>query len=319
MGEVAGNELLIGSFSAASNVTGILSDVISVTHLIKQAGGKIVWDYAGGGPYLDINMTPQAGAEIDAIALSPHKFIGGPGASGVLIVRRDAVLATIPANPDGGTVSFVNRSVQDYTDNLEEREEGGTPNIIGDIRAGLALIVKDAIGQDFINRVNAAHAKRAFSKWKDNPNIQLLGGEHADRLPIFSFIIRDAEGAPVDYQLFTRMLSDIYGIQARGGCACAGPYVHHLLSIDDDWSNRIRQQILSGDESDKPGFIRLNFSYLTTEAEADFILNAVSELAAKAGELSVNYPNSVHQTGFKPLSERKQRPFRLGNLFSLVR
>lgn len=230
--DVAEKGPIIGSFSAASNVTGVCADVIAVSRIIKSLGGLVVWDYAGGGPYLTVNMSPESDALIDAVVFSPHKFIGGPGASGVLVVRRDAVKANAPAFPGGGTVAFVNHDVHDYSDQLEEREEGGTPNIIGDIRACLSLMVKDAMGQDFIIQRNTSLAERAFETWQDNKHIRLLGVHLKDRLPIFSFIVLDSDGNLIDYQLFARMLSDLYGIQARGGCACAGPYVHQLLNID---------------------------------------------------------------------------------------
>jgi selenocysteine lyase/cysteine desulfurase len=275
---VTGQGPVIAAFSAASNVTGIGADVIGITRIVKRAGGRIVWDYAGGAPYLPVDMCPD-GAEIDAIALSAHKFVGGPGASGVLILRRGAVEAARPHRPGGGTVAFVNGQTQDYLSRLEEREEGGTPNIVGDIRAGLVMIVKAALGQDFITRRNADLVRRALAAWADHPALTLLGGPRDDRLPIFSFIVRARDGAPFDYQRFTAQLSERYGIQARGGCACAGPYVHKLLGITPAASDRLRAEILAGDESHKPGFVRLNFSVLMSDAEVDFVLHSVAELA----------------------------------------
>lgn len=244
LGAVAGKGLVIAAFSAASNVTGIGADVAGITAIVKNAGGKVVWDYAGGGPYLPIDMNPDDAA-IDGIALSPHKFLGGPGASGVLIVRRDAVVADRPGIPGGGTVAFVNDHLHDYLFRIEDREEGGTPNIVGDIRAALVMIVKDALGQDFITRRNAELTRKAIDAWKDNPSIKLLGGTRTDRLPILSFTVADGQSGAFDYQLFTRALSDFYGIQARGGCACAGPYVHKLLRIESDQSDRLRSRILA--------------------------------------------------------------------------
>ena len=287
--EIAGKGPLIGAFSAASNVTGIMTDVVPVTRAIKARGGLVVWDYAGGGPYLAIDMTPAPDAMIDAIALSAHKFIGGPGASGVLVVRRDAVSATIPASPGGGTVAFVNRHLQDYSTRLEEREEGGTPNIIGDIRAALAILVKEALGQAEITARNRALAKRAIAMFRDHPNLILLGDMQIERLPILSFLVRDDRGALVDHSLFTRMLSDVFGIQARGGCACAGPYVHRLLHIDDAHSAALRQTILAGDDSVKPGFIRLNLSYLMAEADIAFILSSLDDLARNTAKYAARY------------------------------
>ena len=272
-------DLLLCSFSAASNVTGIVTDVPAVTRLAKQAGALVVWDYAGAGPYLPVRVRPHPDLAIDAIALSPHKFIGGPAASGVLIVRRDAVTATRPTWPGGGTVQFVSPWAHDYSDNLEAREEAGTPNVVGDIRAALAFLVKDAIGERFMRERNTELTRRAFAAWSDIDAIDILGPANAPRLPIFSFRVRDGNGGFVHQQLVTRMLSDRFGIQARGGCACAGPYAHRLLSIDEEASETMRQAILSGDEIAKPGFTRLNFSVLFPDDQVDFILASVAQLA----------------------------------------
>lgn len=280
---------VIGAFSAASNVTGILTDVTEVTRRLKAAGAKVIWDYAGGGPYLPIDLRPAPDAEIDAVVLSPHKFIGGPQASGVLILRRDAVEATQPTLPGGGTVRFVSPTHHDYTENVEAREEGGTPNVVGDLRAAMVFMVKEAIGQATISKRNQDNCARALHVWGNDPNIEILGNTDCPRLPIISFRVRDGRGGYVHQQLVTRLLSDHYGIQARGGCACAGPYVHHLLGIDAETSEAMRAAILSGDEIQKPGFVRLNFSYLASDEDVDFILDAVHELAAVAGDHAAAY------------------------------
>ncbi|WP_127115902.1 aminotransferase class V-fold PLP-dependent enzyme [Shimia sediminis] len=266
--------LTVAAFSAASNVTGICSDVAAITKMVKGYGAAMVWDYAGGGPYLSIDLSCGA----DAVALSPHKFIGGPGASGVLIVRRDAVRVDTPSRPGGGTVAFVNGTRHDYVACIEQREEGGTPNVIGDIRAALSLIVKDVIGQDYIQARNAGNTERAFAAWGDVPGIEILAAERRERLPFLSFVPHYADGTRMDYRAFTRALSDRYGIQARGGCSCAGPYVHRLMEIDDAWSEEIRADILAGDTKSKPGFVRLNLSYLMDDEVIDVILDAVRAL-----------------------------------------
>jgi selenocysteine lyase/cysteine desulfurase len=291
---------VICAFSAASNVTGIVTDVAAVTRKVKAAGARMVWDYAGAGPYLPIAMSPAADAEIDAIVVSPHKFIGGPGASGVLIVRRDAVTATKPSWPGGGTVRFVSPKGHDYSDSLEAREEAGTPNVLGDIRAALAFLVKDAIGADAMQSRNADLTRRATTAWRAVERIELLGCQAAPRLPIFSFRVRDGNGGYVHQQLVTRMLSDRFGIQARGGCACAGPYVHRLLSIDEAQSERMRQAILAGEEMKKPGFTRLNFSVLLPDDTVRFILDSVAELARDAGRFVPRYDVDAGRAIFFP-------------------
>ena len=297
---VIGRKPVIGAFSAASNVTGILSDVEGVTRQLKAVGAKVVWDYAGGGPYLPIRMTPAPDAAIDAIVTSPHKFVGGPGASGVLLIRHDAVMTGTPTFPGGGTVRFVSPEGHDYSKNIEAREESGTPNVIGDLRAALAFIVKDAIGQRFINARNAELHDRAMASWKGHGRIEIHGKSDCPRLPIFSFRIRDGKGGYIHQQLATRMLSDRYGIQARGGCACAGPYVHRLLGIDDAASQGLRDAVLSGQEILKPGFVRLNFSYLSTDAEAERIIAAVIDLANSAAEHLAEYDCDIATAIFTP-------------------
>ncbi len=291
---------VICAFSAASNITGIVADVEGLTRQVKAAGALMVWDYAGGGPYLPIRMTPAPDAAIDAIVTSPHKFTGGPAASGVMILRRDAVRSDRPTWPGGGTVRFVSPESHDYSGSLEAREEAGTPDVIGDIRAALAFVVKDAIGTDTITARNRALVARAEARWRDHPRIDLLGPALPDRLPILSFRIRDGQGGHVHQQLVTRMLSDRYGIQARGGCACAGPYVHDLLGIDAAASEGLRAAILSGQEVAKPGFTRLNLSVLMTEAKVEFILDSVVALAEQAGDLAENYACDTSRAIFVP-------------------
>jgi selenocysteine lyase/cysteine desulfurase len=295
-------DLTICSLSAASNITGIVADVAGITERVKATGAKMIWDYAGAGPYVSIEMSPKPGAEIDAIVISPHKFIGGPGASGILILRRDALATTKPSWPGGGTVRFVSPTGHDYSDNIEAREEAGTPNVIGDIRSALAFVVKDAIGAAEMDRRNHALAERAFAAWKDITNIELLGLHEPKRLPIFSFRISNGAGGHVHQQLVTRMLSDRFGIQARGGCACAGPYVHRLLSIDEEQSEAMRQAILSGDEIKKPGFTRLNFSVLLSDDKVQFILDSVAKLAADATQFENDYDFNPARAIFFPRS-----------------
>lgn len=295
----AGGRVLC-SFSAASNITGEIADVLGLTRQVRAAGARIVWDYAGGGPYLPIRMDPAPDAQIDAIVISPHKFVGGPGASGVLLLRRDAVATRRPTWPGGGTVKFVSPTAHDYSDSLEAREEAGTPNVIGDLRAALAFLVKVRIGTDRIAARNAVLLRRALAAWADHPGIQLLGAASRPRLPILSFRLRDGAGGFVHHQLATRLLSDLYGIQARGGCACAGPYVHRLLDIGPEASARLRAAILAGQEMEKPGFVRLNLSTLMTDAKVGMILSSVIDLCDRAPALAPTYGCDAGRAIFAP-------------------
>ncbi|MCK7611846.1 aminotransferase class V-fold PLP-dependent enzyme [Roseibium sediminicola] len=297
--------LIVGAFSLMSNVTGIVTDEDAVTRLLKHHGALSVWDCAGSGPYLPIDMKAGTDAEKDAIVVSPHKFIGGPAASGVMILRKKAVQKTTPVFPGGGTVRFVSPWAHDYSANIAAREEAGTPNVIGDIRAALAFLVKEAIGDRLMAERNAAWRAKALAVWQDNPAIEILGNAKARHvLPVFSFRIRDLErGGYIHQQLVTRMLSDLYGVQARGGCACAGPYAHRLLDIGQAESEALRQGILSGEELKKPGWTRLNFSVLMSTEKADKIIAAVEDLAMNPYPVADYYACDTSTARFKAVRD----------------
>src|SRR5690606_9931947 len=234
--------------------------------------------------------------------------LGGPAASGLLVMRRDAAARARPVWAGGGTVRFVSPWAHDYSTDIVAREEAGTPNVIGDIRAALAFLVKEAIGQDLLDARHAALRARALSVWQRNPMIEIVGNPGARNvLPIFSLRIRDGErGGHIHQQLVTRMLSDLYGIQARGGCACAGPYAHRLLGIGRDESEALRQAILSGNEMLKPGWTRLNFSALMTDEKADFIIGAIDALARAPHPLCDHYSCDSATARFRAEAEAEE-------------
>lgn len=295
----AGVQRIVGSFSAASNVTGILTDVDSITRLLRRYGAISVWDYGCAAPYVVMDMMTGKDAQKDAIVFSPHKFPGGPGASGVAVVRNAIARRKVPTRPGGGTVSFVSPWRHLYSDSLSEREESGTPNVIGDIRAALAMLVKEALGQEWLDRRHTQLREMALEVWSRNPRIELLGKRGAKALPIFSFRVRDGLGGYVHHQLFTRMLSDLYGVQARGGCACAGPYGHRLLDIDEEFSEAIMEAISRGEEIEKPGWIRLNLSALLTDEKAAMIVQAVDRLALSAMDCCKDYQVDAASAQFR--------------------
>ena len=258
-----------------------------------------VWDFAGGGPYLPIDMASEGSAQKDAIVVSPHKFPGGPGASGILILRNSSVRSTQPSWPGGGTVSFVSPWAHIYSKDIATREEAGTPNVIGDIRAALVFLVKEAVGHSRIVEREARFNRLALEAWAQNPRLQLLGVDKMSRLPIFSFLVCGASGEMVHQQLFTRMLSDIYGIQARGGCACAGPYAHHLLGIEQAESELLWAELQAGHEMEKPGWVRLNFSYLMDEDTVNYIIDSVNALTCIAEDIAPRYQVDISTARFK--------------------
>ena len=273
---------IVGTFSAASNVTGILTDVDAVTRVLRAYGAVSIWDYGCAGPYCAMDMKQGTDAEKDAIVFSAHKFPGGPAASGVAVIRDVIARRVTPTLPGGGTVTFVSPWGHIYSNRLAAREEGGTPNVAGDIRAALAMLVKEALGQQWLDARHAALRARALKAWADNDRIQILGKTHAEALPIFSFRVRDGQGGLVHHQFFTKLLSDMTGVQARGGCACAGPYGHRLLGLGRADSDATIAALERGEETEKPGWVRLNLSALMSDEKVASIIKAVDDLARNA-------------------------------------
>ncbi len=285
--EHADRSLKIGSFSAASNVTGILSDTRAISVLLHRHGAISVWDFAAAAPYVEIEMDPhRPGPEAeldykDAVVLSPHKFIGGPGTPGVLVGRRELFRNRVPVAPGGGTVAYVNPLEHVYLADPEQREEGGTPAIVESIRAGLALGLKEAVGVPAIRDREEDFIARAIVAWRAEPAIGILGNPDLPRLSIVSFTIRHG-GRYLHHNLVVAILNDLFGIQSRGGCSCAGPYGHRLLGIDIETSHAFEREIARGCEGIKPGWIRVNFNYFISEAVFAFLVQAVT-LVARLG------------------------------------
>jgi selenocysteine lyase/cysteine desulfurase len=286
----AARPLRIGSFSAASNVTGIVSDARRISALLHRHGALSFWDYAAAGPYVAIDMgSPAAGpAYADAVFLSPHKFIGGPGTPGVLAVRRELVRNRVPTVPGGGTVWYVNPSEHRYLDDPVHREEGGTPAIVDSIRAGLVFQLKQAVGTEAIRVREESFIRRAIASWGDNPHIELLGNLEADRLSIVSFVVRHG-GRYLHHNFVVALLNDLFGIQSRGGCSCAGPYGHRLLGIDLERSHQFEREIGRGCEGIKPGWVRMNFNYFISETVFSYLLDAVHLVAEHGWKLLPDY------------------------------
>jgi selenocysteine lyase/cysteine desulfurase len=288
--------LLIGSFSAASNVTGVLTDTSAVAALLHAHGALSFWDYAAAGPYVPIRVCasrPDRDDHKDAIFLSPHKFPGGPQTPGVLILRRKLVRNQVPTVPGGGTVAFVDPVGHRYLDDPVAREEGGTPAIIESIRAGLAVALKQAVGTDLIAAREEQLWQHVLRRWADSPGVEILGSRQASRLSIVSFRIRHGASF-LHHNFVVAVLNDLFGIQARGGCSCAGPYGHRLLAIGAARSHAFRDEIGHGCEGVKPGWSRVNLNYFISAAQADYIAAAVELIAADGYRLLPQYRFDPH-------------------------
>ncbi len=290
----ADRPLKIGSFSAASNVTGIGTDTRAIGALLHRYGAHAFWDFAAAAPYVRIEMNMRDdrpdGDLIykDAVFLSPHKFIGGPGTPGVLIAKRHLFHNSVPATPGGGTVQYVNPEEHRYLADPEHREEGGTPAIIESIRAGLVFQLKEAVGWETIRAREHDFITRAIASWSQHPNLLILGNKDAWRLSIVSFVVRHQD-AYLHHNFVVALLNDLFGIQARGGCSCAGPYGHRLLGIDLATSKEFEREIVRGCEGIKPGWVRVNFNYFLSETQFQFLLDAIHLVATDGWKFLPDY------------------------------
>jgi selenocysteine lyase/cysteine desulfurase len=303
--------LKIGSFSAASNVTGILTDTHTISALLHRHGALACWDFAAAAPYVEIDMV---GCRYDAVFMSPHKFVGGPGTPGVLVVRRDLLRNRVPTVPGGGTVDYVNPSEHHYIADPAHREEGGTPAIVESIRAGLVFGLKQAVGVDVIRAHEEYFLRRAIATWRTHPNIEILGNLGADRLSILSFVVRRPGGRYLHHNFVVALLNDLYGIQSRGGCSCAGPYGHRLLGIDLERSHRFEREILGGCEGIKPGWVRVSFNYFVSEAVFAYIVEAVAFVATHGWALLPQYRFDPYRGLWRHKDGIVEPPVRLSDL-----
>ena len=276
----------IASITACSNVTGIRTPYHQIAKMMHEANGVIFVDFACSAPYVDINMHPQSVDEhLDAIFFSPHKFLGGPGSSGVLIFNKSLYNNTIPDDSGGGTVDWTNPwGEHKYVDDIEAREDGGTPAFLQTIKTAMCISLKEEMGVENILQREHEVLDILWSKLEHIPNLHILAPQHKDRLAIVSFYIEE-----MHYNLGVSLLNDKFGIQSRGGCSCAGTYGHYLLNVDQETSKKITDSINQGDFSNKPGWIRVSLHPTMTNEEVIFIGESIIALAKNFKEWGNGY------------------------------
>ena len=282
----AGRRLKIASITACSNVTGIETPVHDIAALMHEHGGLCFVDYACSAPYAAIDMHPADPARaLDAIFFSPHKFLGGPGSCGILIFDPRLYSSRVPDQPGGGTVTWTNPWHEHrYHDDIEVREDGGTPGFLQLIRAALAVQLKESLGVQRIAAREHAIVQQVFERLDRMPRVVVLAGQHRERLPVFSFYLPG-----LHYNLVVRLLNDRFGVQARGGCSCAGTYGHYLLNVDVDHSQRITSRIDAGDLTDKPGWVRVSFHPAMSDAEVGAVCDAIEQIALHGDDWAADY------------------------------
>jgi selenocysteine lyase/cysteine desulfurase len=290
--------LRIGSFSAASNVTGMRSPVHEITRLLHRHDAIACFDYAASAPYVEIDMNPSNDPEgsIDAIFISPHKFVGGPGSSGVLIFNKRIYDEQLPPTvAAGGTVDYVSPDDEDFIHDIEEREKAGTPGVLQTMKAAMVFAIKQQVGTKRIEVRERVLLSRAFERWSAHPGIEILGNpDPTRRIGIVSFNVREPGGRYLHPKFMTALLNDLFGIQSRAGCSCAGPYGHRLLDIGHERSERYRHWISKGYVGIKPGWCRIGFHFTMDDAEADYVIAAVEFLAEFGHHFLTQYQFDVH-------------------------
>ena len=291
--------LLLGSFSACSNVTGYIPPFYELAKIMHEHNGYCFVDYAASAPYVDIDMHPSDKMQqLDAIFFSPHKFLGGPGSAGVLIFSKELYNNEIPDSPGGGTVKWTNRwGGYSYITDIEVKEDGGTPGFLQGIKAALAVTLKENMDTDKIHERELELKEITFRELTKTKSLHILAGNIKERLGVFSFYIDN-----VHHNLLTRLLNDRFGIQLRGGCSCAGTYGHFLLDVDVKLSKEITDMIDAGDLSMKPGWIRLSLHPTMTDDELAYICNAINQTVENVKEWQKDYTYDRHTNEFNHFS-----------------
>ncbi len=307
-------KLKIGSFTAASNVTGIKVDYHKMAKIMHQHGGLCFVDFAAAAPYMDIDMHPEDPEEkLDAIFFSPHKFLGGPGSAGVLVFDSKLYTRKIPDHPGGGTVEWTNPWGEHmFLSNIEAREDGGTPGFLQTIRTALCVRLKEKMGADKMLAREQELLDKAFPDLNSIPKLHILANQTEERLGIISFYIED-----VHYNLIVKLLNDFYGIQVRGGCSCAGTYGHYLLHVDPSRSKLITDKIASGDYSDKPGWVRLSLHPTMTDKELNLVLEGLRHIIENIDTLSKDYSYDSHTNEFEYSGRNKYKAMEILKWFNL--
>lgn len=297
-------KIKIGSFTACSNVTGIETPYHEMAKIMHEFDGMAFIDFAASAPYVDIDMHPDDPMKkLDAIFFSPHKFLGGPGASGVLIFDSAIYKNKVPDQPGGGTVDWTNPwGEYKYIDDIEAREDGGTPGFLQAMRTALAIDVKEQMGTDHIHKREKELVEKAFNALTQIPGLHILADNTRKRLGIISFYI---DG--IHYNMAVKLLNDRFGIQTRGGCACAGTYGHFLLDVSYNQSHEITEKITMGDLSDKPGWIRVSLHPTMTDDELEIIIDAVKQVAKYHNEWENDYRYEKHTNEFYHISETGEK------------
>ena len=312
--EFENRKFKIGAFTACSNVTGIETPYHQLAKIMHEHGGVCFIDFAASAPYVDINMHPDDPLEkLDCVMFSPHKFLGGPGTSGVMVFDSSLYKSEVPDQPGGGTVDWTNAwGEYKYIDDIEIREDGGTPGFLQAIKTALCIELKNQMGVKNIKKREEELVKIAFKELNKIPDLHILADNIEDRLGIISFYFDD-----IHFNMVVKLLNDRFGVQVRGGCACAGTYGHYLLDVSHEKSNKITNLINHGDLSQKPGWVRLSLHPTMTNDELYIVIDALKQINQNHVEWSKDYVYDKHTNEFHHKIKSTASVERLKKWFSL--
>ena len=307
-------KMKIGAFTACSNVTGVFTPIHQMAKIMHEYSGYCFVDYAASAPYVDINMHPEDPMEkLDAVFFSPHKFLGGPGSSGVMVFCSSLYKNPTPDQPGGGTVDWTNAwGEYKYIDDIEAREDGGTPGFLQAIRTALSIEVKNQMGTDNIEKREKELISIAFKELEKIRSVHILADNVKDRLGVISFYMLG-----VHYNMVVKILNDRFGIQVRGGCACAGTYGHYLLDVSYEHSKEITDKINSGDLSEKPGWIRLSLHPTMTNDELYACIDAIKQIEKNIDSWSNDYVYNKHTNEFRHRDEPEDKTIIVKDWFTM--
>ena len=291
-------KILIGSFTGASNVTGIITPYHELASIMHSYGGLCFVDFAASAPYVNMDMNPPKGEEkLDAVFFAPHKFLGGPGSCGVLVFDKE-MHSGVPSLSGGGNVKWTQPTGgYGYSKDIETQEDGGTPAYLQTIRTALAIKLKEKMGVDNIKKREEELLKRALASMKKMPRVELLACDKDgyDKIGVVSFNI-----SGLHYNLIVRLLNDRFGIQTRGGWSCASTYSHYLFNLSKNDSNALVDRIESGDFTGKPGWVRISLHPTMTDADLDYCLKALDTICKKGDEWGESYSYNSSDNEYYP-------------------
>lgn len=275
----------------ASNVTGFVSPIHEVAEIAHRHGALISVDAAQLAPHHRIDVRPADDpGHLDFVSLSGHKMYA-PYGSGVLVAPRD-FFAGAPEVMGGGAISIVTWDDTVWAD-LPDREEAGSPNVIGAVALGVAIDTLLELGFDEMLRDELALGSRLVDGLSRIPGVGVLG-EHTTRpsaakLALASFVV---EG--LHHGLVAAALSHEWGIAVRHGCFCANPYVFHLLHMNKDDVQSVEEDVTAGHRKALPGAVRASLAPYNTESEVDRFMDAMDHVAR--GRIKASYEQAADGT-----------------------